>query len=337
MTSSELIQDMKTEFTTNRRKFAPGVLVAFIRFLREIDAFGKKYKDFDEFKLAFPIQSTSRRGGRANTLIVTRKTSDGRQATLSIRPFYNEVEVLFRATHKRFDYPNAAPHATQSWPDYVRWIDALLQLSPRQASIVEKQAIDFVLATLPSHELDASTLTPIRRRFSRLLQEFDMTAKKGEPRGGAFQGVVYAYIRADAPHLHLDVAKAGAGSSRLNRVGDVDGWQGERLILSVEVKHVRVADADEVASFANQVGRRNALGLVVGESFDDAARQLIEDSGLRAIDRDELIARVDIWDPLKQDAAVDAFSYYVCHIEKCMPLITRLRSFLIDLDQEAKI
>jgi hypothetical protein len=219
----------------------------------------------------------------------------------------------------------------------LRWIDALLQLSPKQAANVEKQAIEFVLATLPSHELDASTLTPIRRRFSRLLQQFDMTAQKGEPRGGAFQGVVYAYIRADSPHLHLDVAKAGAGSRRLNRVGDVDGWQGERLILSVEVKHVRIANADEVADFANQVGHRNALGLVVGESFEESARQLIEDSGLRAIDRDELIARVDIWDPIKQDAAVDAFSYYVCHIEKCMPLINRLHNFLVELEQEPKI
>jgi hypothetical protein len=148
---------------------------------------------------------------------------------------------------------------------------------------------------------------------------------------------VYAYIRADSPHLHLDVAKAGAGSRRLHRVGDVDGWQGERLILSVEVKHVRVADADEVADFANQVGHRNALGLVVAESFEDVARRVIEDLGLRAIDRDELISRVDIWDPIKQDAAVDAFSYYVCHIEKCMPLINRLRSFLNILDREPSI
>lgn len=335
MTASQLFEEVKNEFTGNRRRFAPGVLLAFISFLRELDALGKKYRDFDDFKQTFPVQSTSQRGGRANTLIIMRDASLGRGGTLSIRPFYNKVETLFRAEHKRFDYPNAAPHATQSWQDYIRWIDALLQLSAREATSLEKRTVEFVLDALPSHEVDASLLTPIRRRFSRLLQEFDMSAKKGEPRGGSFQGVVYAYIRADSPHLHLDVAKAGAGSKRLNRVGDVDGWQGERLILSAEVKHYRISDADDVADFGNQVAHRNALGLVVAESFDDDARRLIDDAGLRTIDREDLIERVDIWDPLKQDAAVDAFSYYACHIEKCMPLMSRLRDFLKSLDEES--
>jgi hypothetical protein len=333
MKPAELVDDMKTEFTSNRRRFAPGVLIAFIRFFRELGALGKKYQDFNAFKQDFPIQATSQRGGRANTLIVLRGVAGERSSTLSIRPFYNEIETFFRATHKRFDYPNAAPHATQSWQDYVRWLDALLQLRQKEVELVEQQTIAFVLESLPSHEVDAASLTPIRRRFSRLLQEFDMTSQRGEPRGGAFQGVVYAFIRADAPHLHLDVAKAGAGSKRLQRVGDVDGWQGERLILSAEVKHYRVDDAADVANFASQVAHRNALGLAVAESFDDEVRLQIEDLGLRTIDRETLIERVDIWDPLKQDAAVDAFSYYVCHIEKCMPLMTRVRDFLTSIDK----
>jgi hypothetical protein len=95
-----------------------------------------------------------------------------------------------------------------------------------------------------------------------------------------------------------------------------------------------MSNADEVANFANQELRHNALGLVVAESFDEATRERIEDSGLRVIDHEELSARVDIWDPLKQDAAVDAFSYYVCHIEKKMPLIARVRAYLKTLDEE---
>ncbi|BBO34558.1 hypothetical protein [Lacipirellula parvula] len=195
MKPAELVDDMKTEFTSNRRRFAPGVLVAFIRFFKELDVLGKKYANFEAFKKDFPVQTTSQRGGRANTLIVLRGTAGERASTLSIRPFYNDVETLFRVTHKRFDYPNAAPHATQSWQDYVRWLDALLQLKPKDVERVEQQAIDFVLDSLPSHEIDAATLTPIRRRFSRLLQEFDMTSQRGEPRGAAFQGIVYALMR----------------------------------------------------------------------------------------------------------------------------------------------
>lgn len=178
MTAANLVEDMKTEFSANRRKFAPGVLIAFIRFFRELNALDKRYGNFDEFKRDYPIQTTSQRGGRANTLIVLREATGDRVATLSIRPFYNEIETFFRAVHKRFDYPNAAPHATQSWQDYVRWMDALLQMSGKDVESVERQTIDFVLASLPSHEIDAATLTPIRRRFSRLLQDFDMSAKK---------------------------------------------------------------------------------------------------------------------------------------------------------------
>ncbi|BBO34559.1 hypothetical protein PLANPX_4171 [Lacipirellula parvula] len=91
-------------------------------------------------------------------------------------------------------------------------------------------------------------------------------------------------------------------------------------------------DQADVANFASQIAHRNALGLVVAESFEEEARLHIEDLGLRTLDRETLIERVDIWDPLKQDAAVDAFSYYVCHIEKCMPLITRVRDFLNSID-----
>lgn len=334
MTRKELLHRVQAEFRDGRRRFAPGVLIAFVRFLRELDCLGGRYADFDEFSSVYPVQSASRRGGKANTLIVSR----GDAGTLSIRPFYNEVENYFRSTMKRFDYPNAAPHATQSWKDYLPWFDALLQMPVSESSRLESEAIKFVLEELPSHEFAPGAATPIRRRFSRLLEEFEFTAQTGEPRGGSFQGVVYAFIRADAPHLHLEVRKVGAGTKRLNRVGDVDGWQGEHLALSAEVKHYRVVagNLDEFANFANAVARRGALGLIIGEAIDDEAREEIAGLGLRAVDLENIVDRVDIWDPLKQDAAVDAFAYYVHHVQQNTPLIVRLREFLSALDATAQ-
>jgi hypothetical protein len=323
MTADELLAEMKREF--QRRKSVPGLLVAMIRFLRELGAIGRKFADFEEFAKAFPVQVTGARSGRAVVLTVSRGDT-----TLSLRPFYNDIERFFRQEQKRFDYPNMAPHATQAWSEYSRWLEAILKLTKTEASRVEAETIAFVLEQLPSHEIDSDHLIPPSRRFSELLTAFDFTAQKGEPRGGAFQGVVYAYLRADAPHLHLDIAKVGAGSRRLQRVGDIDGWQGERLILSAEVKHQRISDNQlaDFTPFLGDVRRRHGLAMIVAESYEENARRALVDQGVLAVDLDRLVQLVEIWDPLKQDAAVDAFSYYVCHIEKRMPLILRLRSFL---------
>ncbi len=71
MTATDLVEDMKKEFSANRRKFAPGVLIAFIRFFRELNAFSKKYRSFDEFKRDYPIQATSQRGASEHADRVT--------------------------------------------------------------------------------------------------------------------------------------------------------------------------------------------------------------------------------------------------------------------------
>lgn len=156
--------------------------------------------------------------------------------------------------------------------------------------------------------------------------EFDAFAL---PPGSAFQGVIFAYIRADAPHLHLDVSKVGAGAKRLQRVGDIDGWEGERLVLSAEVKHFHLKrdDIHDLSNFANEVSKRKAMGIVAAASFADEARADLEGLGLRTLDADDLLRVIELWDPLKQRAAVAAFTYYAHHIEKNMVLIKRLKAF----------
>jgi len=324
MTVQEILEGLKAEFA--RRKFAAGLLLAYIAFLRHLGATNRKFRNFDHFLRRFPPLDTTHAGKRANTLIV----ASGKNKTVSLRPFYNEAERFFRAEKKRFDYPNCAPHATQAWRDYERWIDALLQLEDAELSKLEQEIKDFVLGELPSHEIDAGQLEPLEQRFTRLLQDFPMTAAKGEPHGAAFQGVVYGYIRADAPHLHLDISKVGAGSKRLQRVGDIDGWEGERLILSAEVKHFNLTDKDvlDIAAFQSEVTCRKAMGIVAALSFSETARKDLEGMGLRTMDQDDLIKFVELWDPLKQRAAVAAFTYYVHHIEQNSALKARLRSFV---------
>jgi hypothetical protein len=326
MTRDDLLAAVAREFA--RRKFVAGLSVAFIRFLRAVGAVGRGYASLDDFLRDFPRQTTMAAGATANTLLVL---PPGAARPVSLRPFYNDVERQFRAEEKRFDYPNCAPHATQAWGDYRAWLGALLALSDEDLRGLEADIIAFVLDTLPSHAIDPDALEPLEQRFTELLQGFGFGARtqQGEKEGAAFQGVLYAYIRADAPHLHLDISKVGAGSKRLQRVGDIDGWEGERLVLSVEVKHYTLTaqDVPDLAAFANEVASRKAMGIVAASAFTDEARTDLEGMGLRTLDTDFLIRLVALRDPLKQRAALAAFEYYVHHIEKNLPLIQRLKRF----------
>lgn len=320
MTPDELVAQVKAEF--RRRKFAAGLVLAIVRFFRELDAIGG-FASLDDFLDMHPQRETTGAGAKANTLIV-----EWGDKTLSLRPSYNEVERLIRVEHKRFDFPNAAPHATQAWSDYPEWFDSILRFSDEEARAVEDQVLAFVLATLPSHEVDSSTLKALARPFARLLDDFEPSCK-GEKPGAVFQGMVFAYIRADAPHLFLEVAKVGAGSKRLQRVGDIDGWQGERLVITAEVKSYDLdfSGAEDMGAFIGVATSRRALATVAALSFTPDAQKFLEGEGVRVLDLDRLRSLVDLWDPLKQQAAFDAFEYYVHHVEKSGPIRARLAAF----------
>lgn len=91
-----------------------------------------------------------------------------------------------------------------------------------------------MLSNLKSHAFDPSSVKIKPSLFQLLLEEFDLTAQKGEPTGAAFQGMVFGFLRADNPHLQIEIDKVRTGSKRLQRVGDIDGWEGARLAISAE-------------------------------------------------------------------------------------------------------
>lgn len=164
--------------------------------------------------------------------------------TSSIRPFYNKVENYFRSEMKRYDYPSAAPHATQAWSGYQHWIDSLVAFDEQTLRFLRQSVVDFVLERLPSQEVDMSGVKKEPPAFAIFLDEFDFSAQSGEPTGSAFQGAVFAFIRAASPHLQVEVDKTRTGSKRVDRVGDVDAWDGGNLVQTCEVKHLIISEKD---------------------------------------------------------------------------------------------
>ncbi|HET8638235.1 MAG TPA: hypothetical protein VFL96_15400, partial [Acidobacteriaceae bacterium] len=166
--------------------------------------------------------------------------------------------------------------------------------------------------------------------FRAVLEHFQITAQKGEPTGASYQGIVFGFIRADNPHLQVEIDKVRTGSKRLQRVGDIDCWEGSRLAISAEVKQFRLKkdNVRDLEAFGNETGKRGAIGLVVAIAFEDGVRGEIEGLGLRALDRNDLLRIVELWDPLKQRTAVQSLVYYVEHVEKNASLSKRVKDFL---------
>ncbi len=324
MLPKDIYDELTKGFTA--RKFSAGLLVAMIDLIVDLGVPGRGYESFDDLLADFPRQDKTAAGARANTLIV--KKADGK--TQSLRPYYNAIEMYYRATHKRFDYPSAAPHATQAWQDYIHWLNALVTFTVDELLDLRVMTNEFVLNSLPSQEFDPLSIDLDPPLFKLLLEDFDMIAVKGEPTGAAFQGIVFGFLRADNPHLQIEIDKVRTGSKRLQRVGDVDGWEGGRLAISAEVKQYTISDqgVSQLQAFGNETGRRGALGIVAALAFEDTARSEIEAIGLVPIDRAGLLNIVELWDPVKQRVAVSSFVYYTKHVEKNSNLITRLDTFL---------
>ncbi|WP_295456348.1 hypothetical protein [uncultured Thiodictyon sp.] len=324
MTPDTLFDEFAMGFPA--RKFSAGLLLAFIDLYIELGIPGSETGSYDAVIARFPRQTTTSGGKRANTLIL--KRSDGK--VLSLRPFYNAVERLFRAEHKRFDYPSCAPHATQAWPDYIPWLDALAIYSLVDLEELRGRVIDYVLNSLKSQAFDPAAIQIDPPLFRLILEGFDMTARKGEPTGAPYQGIVFGFLRADNPHLQVEIDKVRTGSKRLQRVGDIDAWEGARLAISAEVKQyeLKPEDVPDLEGFGNEVGRRGTLGLVVSLGFREGVRELIGAIGLKPLDLDDLLRIVELWDPVKQRTAVSSLVYYARHVEKNSSLSERIDVFL---------
>ena len=165
-----------------------------------------------------------------------------------------------------------------------------------------------------------------------MLQDFPGT-QRGETPGALLQGLAYAYYRADAPNLTLEVRRSRAGSRRVGGVGDIDGWSGSTLALSIEVKDEPITENDlpEFDSFlANLRDHGDATAIAVAQSFTPQARVDLGSKGLLVMDRGTIAANVALWDLRKQQVAMQALDYYLWRIEHDPRLLARFRKFVDD-------
>jgi hypothetical protein len=99
-------------------------------------------------------------------------------------------------------------------------------------------------------------------------------------------------------HVVLPCLKVRTGSSRQHRYGDIDGYYGSDLMISVEVKD-RDIDAsnvyDELGTMMDVAENTTSLAIAICRRISEGARDILEDSGVHILDDDDLLIQLEIW------------------------------------------
>lgn len=259
------------------------------------------------------------RGAQANQLVL--RTSDG--DLIPLRPFYNRLERLVIGEMLRLGFPTGPGYNTGQWRRYEGAIDQLLSMPPSARREVAGRLWGLIDA-LKRQEI-ATGRTAVPRPFTLLLSTF-ADRHPGENEGALLQALAYAYYRADAPNIDLDPGRSRAGSARTARIGDIDGYSGNELILSIEVKDERITKSN-VAKFNDWLVKLpvfpNALAVALARSFDDGARGQLEARGAAVLDKATMLGTVALWDLGKQQLALRGFWFYLNRIEREPNMIDR--------------
>lgn len=202
--------------------------------------------------------------------------------------------------------------------------------------VAVRQLLNYGLNNLPVNTFIGRAQARVRL-FEEIVTRYPRRPPRGigENAGLAFQAMAYGFITADRGHLEIIAASVRTGSARQLRIGDIDGYHGLDLELSVEVKDIRI-DADnfgrELSQFANNVRRFGILGLALVFDIDATARQMLTEDGVVAITETEMVKVIRTWDWLKQDAAVHGMLHYLAHIEQNVHAVQRLLTFISEVD-----
>ena len=308
----------------------PALTLAFVAQAEEVLADAGQTQVDDVFQNFTLETGTSKRPVNTMNIVIN-------DSVHTLRPKYNNALDVIRVEMRR-DHPSNAAHATQSWRAY----EDLVRLSYRMSPGGRLRFAEFVWqnGVLDAAERRFATQAErIVRPFELVLQDFQ--TQGAQPGGALFQGLVYGYFRADSPNLTLESHSVNTGSGRADMIGDVAGFRGNEVELTVEVKDyaITVGNVDSVLTdfLEDLVNAPNATAVVAAAEVDDDARAHLSQVNVIALSREDLRQRVVTWDLPKQQEAIRGALYYLARIQKKMTLVKRLAAFLIDRGIESGI
>lgn len=305
------------------RNFLSGLTLAMLALVEQVLA--HEGAESEESGIdAYKRQTQSSQGRHVNTLNVV--LGDG--ATIRLRPLYNGVQHVIVHELRRYDYPNMPGHATQAWQQHQDILNGLFAMVPNERRAVLDEVWGAVTSLHRFGRRTAEASTP--RPFAAILEDFPNT-QRGEPAGAVLQGLAFAYYRADSPNVTIETGKVGAGSRRVGRSGDVDGWNGPELVLSIEVKDANITDhADDTldAFLANLSEWPDATAIVLARGANEDVVQELAKQNVSVLTRKRMLDAVLRWDLNKQRLATREFHYYLARVQRHSGLTKRFEEFI---------
>lgn len=246
-------------------------------------------------------------------------------------------EAVMSAFHEatRTDYPKAYVYNSGQWHKFGDLLEAAFSLSKAGRLAAANALFDYGLLAMPKNTAFAGIARP--RLFPQVVEEYRRDGVKGEKGGSVFQGIAYGYFKADRPHLSVEARGSRTGSSRISRIGDVEGYYGVSVEFAAEVKDLVVdqgAFSKELDAFVGEVERSNLRGIVVARDVDEWVASELEARGVFLITQDDLSAQLDLWDYAKQDVALYGLLHYLSHIERSPGATQRLLRFVAERDPD---
>lgn len=322
----QLLSAEQSEFANSKGTL--GLAIDFLMIAEELSQVDEWVSEFDPDVSADDVLDRYDQASVKSTLTIT---YDGEK--YAIRPVQNAVIDLFREDLKRTNFPSSPGHHTGEWERYTNLLAMAFQLSRDGRYVAAQRLFEYGLDQLERKDITQRE-PPFPSPFEAVLHDFDRS-HPDEEGGLTYQAWAYGYVTAMWPHLSLEASKVRTGSSRQNRYGDIDGYRGPDLMLSVEVKD-RAIDSTNVDSELGAMMElaENATTIVVAicrSASDDAIAEL-RAADVIVLTDEELTERLKLWDYHKQNSALQGMAHYLTNIEEDPGALQRLLGFLRDVD-----
>jgi hypothetical protein len=285
----------------------------------------------NRFEPEFDLQDLLNRYKRkdANTFTVYYKGKE-----FGIRDIHEDhVEPLFDSGLGRTNFPSSAPYTTGHWDTFDEELARTFRLSRAGRYKVINRLIDFGLERLTRRDFDARA-EPLPQPFTEILQNYPRK-DSNEEAGSAYQAMAYGFVKAEWQHLSLRTSNLRTGSSRQNRLGDIDGYIGPDLMVSLEAKDKPVTDSvveRELNGLRELAQNTGAIAIVMCSSIKGSARSTLVDEGVLVLADSDIENQLKLWDYHKQDNAVQGMIHYFKNVEENPDATTRILGFVNEVD-----
>lgn len=253
----------------------------------------------------------------------------------AIRSVHNEVIDFFRNDLDRTNFPSSPGHHTGEWDRYDDMLEMSFKLSRKGRYEAAQRLIAFGLEELGSRT-PAKRVPPFPQTFESVLADY--SRKDSEEQGGsAYQALAYGYVKTKWPHLSLRASKVRTGSSRQHRYGDIDGYMGPDLMVSVEVKDMTIDEQNvrsQLGSMIELSEKTTAIVVAMCKEIESGAKEILHDEGVQTITDSNIDKELETWDYHKQNRAVQGMVHFFAHIEENPSGTQRLLKFVKDIDPD---